>query len=90
MHGVAQPAFGIPLPSLIFQAEEPHAVEGYPTPRICLALQFHCSLLGHIGLPPPVFIETSCRYTGSLTGENLSECLWSSSKVFVLGFRTRS
>ena len=70
MHGVAQPACGIPFPSLRFHAVRPHAFEGYPTPQICLALQLYCSLLGHISLLSPVFFETSCGYTGSLTREN--------------------
>ena len=61
---------GIISPSLRFHAVRPHAVEGYPTPQICLALQLYCSLLGHISLLPPVFIGTTCGYTGSLTRES--------------------
>ena len=61
---------GILFPSLRFRAVGPHAVEGYPTPQICLALQLYCSLPGHISLLPPVFIGTTCGYTGSLTREN--------------------
>ena len=33
-------------------------------------MQFHCSLPRYMSLPPPVFVETSCGYTGGLTGEN--------------------
>ena len=81
---------GILFPSLRFHAVGPHAVEGYPTPQICLALQLYCSLPGHINLLPPVFIEASCGYTGSLTRENPLRVSMDLMQGFVLSLRTRS
>ena len=70
MYGVVQPACGIPFPSLRFHAMGPHAVEGYPTAHVCLALQLYCSSPEHISLLPPVLFGTTCGYTGSLTRES--------------------